>query len=270
MPTVADLSVVVPVRNAEALVADCLASIAEAGPAEIIVVDGLSTDNTKHVARRHGAVVLSDEGRGLPAARAIGARAARSQWVALIDVDVIVPDGALESLFQEFLEGGYTGLQAGLWSTSGSGYWGQSLAHHHRTGRSRKWFGVVATIFERETLLRYGFDDRFLSGEDIELRWRLERKGDRFAVSERTTVIHRFVGDTFEFARDQFLADGEGLGRMVGKHRRRALWLMALPLAAGLRGIVLSLARRQPRWVPYYVCFTGYNYVGMIGALRRW
>jgi len=259
---VVDVSVVVPTRNAEDMLGDCLASIAASEPREIIVVDGVSTDRTTEIARRTTDTVLSDEGRGLPAARALGAKAASSKTVALVDADVRFPEGALEDLLAEFEEGGYTALQAGLRSVSGRGYWGRALVNHHMTGRSRNWFGLVATAFDRETLLEYGFDPKFLSGEDIEMRWRLERSGARIGVSRRTMVVHRF-GDSWEFAKGQFLADGRGLARMISKHRWRAARLAVLPAAAAARGIGLSLARLQPQWVPYYLCYLLFNYVGM-------
>ena len=109
-----DVSVVVPVRNAENLVDECLASIVRARPLEIIVVDGLSTDQTLERVGRYPVTVLSDGGGGLPAARLIGARAARSRWVALVDADIVLPDGALAALLAEASAGGYTALQAGL------------------------------------------------------------------------------------------------------------------------------------------------------------
>ena len=146
---------------------------------------------------------------------------------------------------------------------SGPGYWGQALAYHHRTGRSKHWFGLVATIFRRDALLEHGFDPRFISGEDIELRWRLQRAGARIGVSQRTIVMHRFE-DGFRFAVDQWLMDGKGLRRMVTKHGVRGLHLLALPLAGAVRGIVLALARRQPRWVPYFLAYGIGNYVGML------
>jgi hypothetical protein len=54
---------------------------------------------------------------------------------------------------------------------------------------------------------------------------------------------------------------------MIRKHRLRGLPLLALPLAAGLRGLGLSALRREPRWIPYYVCFTLFNYAGMARRL---
>lgn len=265
LPTI---SVVVPVRNAEGILDACLDSVVRQGPAEVIIVDGLSTDGTLDIARRYTDRILSDEGRGLPAARSIGAQAATTPLVALVDADVILPDGSLAALLEEFERGGYTALQAGLHSEAGPGYWGQALAEHHQTGRSRYWFGLVATIFDRQALLAHGFDASFESGEDIELRWRLAHAGDKAGVSRNVIVRHRF-DDTFEFAMGQFRADGKGLARMVRKHGWRGARLLALPAAAGARGIVLSILRGQPRWIPYYYAFAFFNTTAMIGELLR-
>jgi len=86
MRTETDVTVVVPVRNGERWIDGCLGSVTRSNVREIIVVDGMSTDGTVAAARRHGARVLSDEGRGLPAARQLGAEAATTPLVALVDV----------------------------------------------------------------------------------------------------------------------------------------------------------------------------------------
>src|SRR3954454_574691 len=175
-----EITVVIPVRNAEHLVDACLSSVLACRPAAVVVVDGMSTDDTIATLRTYPVTVLSDEGKGLPAARLLGAQAAETRLVALVDADVVLRGGStLEDLAQEFVTGGYTALQAGLESTSGDGYWGRALVNHHRTGRSRNWFGLVCTIFERDVLLAHGFDAVFVSGEDIELRWRLRAAGAR-------------------------------------------------------------------------------------------
>lgn len=263
-----EVSVVVPARNAATFLDECLAAVVASHPREVILVDGLSSDDTPQIARRHGARVLSDEGRGLPAARMIGAHAARSSVIALIDADVVLGTGDLERLLDERQRGGYAALQAGLRSVSGPGYWGRALANHHRTGRSRNWFGVGATVFDREILLAHGFDDRFQSGEDIDLRWRLRAAGVKFGVSHETVVVHRF-DDSWAGAKEQWLADGRGLARMVRAHGRRAKLLAAMPLAAAVRGIALSLVRLEPQWIPYYVCYMAYNYRALIRELAR-
>lgn len=268
-PCVRDVTAVVPARNAEALLPRCLAALSDAGVAEIVVVDGLSTDRSREVAQEHGVRVISDEGRGLPWARTVGVEAARTKWVLLVDADVVFGPGGVANLLTEFVAGGYASLQAGLRSVSGPGYWGQALTQHHLTGRSSNWFGLVATLFERDQMLRTGFDDRFKSGEDIELRWRLRQAGLYTGVSRTVMVEHRFAGDDFAFALNQFLMDGAGLGRMIRKHGWRGARLAALPAAAAARGVLLSLIHRQPRWVPYYAAFCWFNYVGMARGLVR-
>ena len=261
-----DLSVIVPARNAERILGDCLASLVRAEPREILVVDGLSTDRTIEIAESYPVRILSDDGKGLPAARLIGVYAAQCDLIALVDADVVIPDGALARLLEEYRAERYTALQAGLHSVSGAGYWGRALANHHRSGRSKDWFGVVATIIDRATLLEHGFDEDFLSGEDMELRWRLREAGAKLGVSRDVIVEHRFE-DTFDFARGQWLADGHGLGRLIRKQGWKAVPHFGLPAAAAVRGIGLSVFRREPAWIPYYACYAAYNYVGLLAEL---
>ncbi|WP_087874054.1 glycosyltransferase [Arthrobacter globiformis] len=263
-----EVSVVVPARNAAHWIGDCLESIRAQNPREIIVVDGCSTDDTVEIAQSMDARVISDGGRGLPAARMLGVQSARSDLVALIDADVILPPGALAGLLDEFKACGYDGLQFGLVSEAdGPGYWGAALAWHHIHSRVRSWFGVSATLMRKNVLLSVPFDDAFRSGEDIELRIRLEDAGYRLGVSSTTAVRHRFT-DSFDTARDQWLQDGAGLARTIRKHPGRAGWLLVLPLLATIRGFGLSLLQ-APRFLAYWVCFLVYNYRAMFGELLR-
>ena len=262
------VSVVVPARNAASWLGECLESIRSQHPHEMIVIDGCSTDDTAAIARECGATVISDEGRGLPAARTLGVRTATGQVVALIDADVVLPPDSLPRLLAEFESGGYDGLQFGLASEAdGTGYWGEALAWHHNHSRVRSWFGVSATLMRRDVLLDFGFDDDFRSGEDVELRIRLEEAGYRLGVSDSVMVRHRF-DDTFEYARDQWLQDGAGAARTVRKYPRRAGWMAVLPLLATVRGVGLSLVR-APRFLPYWMGFLLYNYRAMAAELLR-
>lgn len=85
------LSVVIPAYNREGEVARALRSIAAqdgAAPAEVIVVDDASGDDTAAVAERHGARVIRHEvNQGEGAARNTGLRAARHDLVAFLDSD---------------------------------------------------------------------------------------------------------------------------------------------------------------------------------------
>ena len=88
------ISVVVPALNEEAVLGDCLRSLAAQdypGRLEVIVVDNGSTDGTADLARRHGARVLSEPRPGVCQARQRGTAAAQGQIVVSTDADTTFP-----------------------------------------------------------------------------------------------------------------------------------------------------------------------------------
>lgn len=263
-----DLSVVIPVRNAANLLDECLRSVVRAQPAEIIVVDGESADETLDIARRYPVKIISDGGAGLPAARTLGARAARTRYVALIDADVVLNDGDLQMLLDEFIAGSYLGLHGRVHSVADSDYWSKALANHDRWGFSKHWFGLALTIFERDKLLEVGFDHSFGSGEDIDLRLRLSDMQAHTAVCSSINALHRYQ-DGFAFAKNQWMADGSGLARVMRKRGIRSYWLVGLPVVAAGWGAVNCLVRLRLRWLPYYVCYMIGNYVAMAKELKN-
>jgi glycosyltransferase involved in cell wall biosynthesis len=85
------VTVVIPAYNRAALLGRALQSVQAQRPlppAEVIVVDDGSDDETAGVARSFGAKVLThDHNRGLSAARNSGLEAATQPWIALLDSD---------------------------------------------------------------------------------------------------------------------------------------------------------------------------------------
>jgi glycosyltransferase involved in cell wall biosynthesis len=85
------VSVVIPAWNAERYLPDALASVAaQSLPAsEVLVVDDGSTDLTTALAESFGGPirVLRQSHAGAAAARNLGVREARSEWVAFLDAD---------------------------------------------------------------------------------------------------------------------------------------------------------------------------------------
>jgi GT2 family glycosyltransferase len=86
-----EISVVIPAYNAARYIGEALQSVAAQSLAasEVIVVDDGSTDGTPEIAERCGGVVrvLRQERGGAAAARNLGVRAARGEWVAFLDAD---------------------------------------------------------------------------------------------------------------------------------------------------------------------------------------
>ena len=83
------ISVVIPAYNAQAYLADAIASIRAqtSPPEEIIVIDDGSTDATCDIARALGVTLHIQQNSGVSAARNTGVRLATSPWVAFLDAD---------------------------------------------------------------------------------------------------------------------------------------------------------------------------------------
>jgi len=260
------VTVVVPVRNAADRIAECLIAIRANRPAEIIVVDGRSTDGTADLAHGMADRVLTDDATGPAAARQLGAEAATTDWLAFVDVDVDLPPDALASLLAEADERGLDALQAGLRSVGAGDFWSEELAAHHNAGVSKGWFGVSATVIRRAVILAHPFDARLRSGEDVDLRRTLRSAGLRTGVSRRTVVTHHFAPG-FGFARDQWLADGAGLGRLVRKDGVSAVPTALVPFPAAAVGWFKGL-RHPLRHGLYFLSFAVGNLIGLTRGLR--
>lgn len=98
------LSVVIPVLDDAPALRRCLAALAAqtTTPLEVVVVDNGSTDDTAAVARAHGARVVPEPARGIPAAAATGYDAARGDVVVRCDADTVPPPGFLARIEAAF------------------------------------------------------------------------------------------------------------------------------------------------------------------------
>ncbi len=205
------LSIVVPVRNGGQAFTACLSALGQARAAcrdlaetELIVVDDGSADGSPAAARAAGAQVLAmpaPGGHGPAAARNVGARAARGDFIFFVDADVAVHADALRRALQAFqadptLEacfGSYDDQPAA--ANFLSQY--KNLLHHyvHQHAHSQAstfWTGCGA--MRTSTFLTLGgFDEqtyRRPSIEDIDLGYRLRRRGGEIRLLKDMQCCH--------------------------------------------------------------------------------
>lgn len=103
---IADVSVVIPVRNDAELLAVCLRALAAqtVRPLEVIVVDNGSSDHTAQVARDFGARVLAEGRIGIGAAASTGYDAAAGAVIARLDADSVPATDWIETAVAAFGE----------------------------------------------------------------------------------------------------------------------------------------------------------------------
>jgi glycosyltransferase involved in cell wall biosynthesis len=98
------ISVIIPAFNEEKFLGNCLLSLKEQDfkDFEIIVVDNNSTDKTAEIAKKFGAILVSEKNQGVAFARNKGAKIAKGEILAFTDADTILPKNWLSRIKEEF------------------------------------------------------------------------------------------------------------------------------------------------------------------------
>jgi GT2 family glycosyltransferase len=264
------VSVVLPVRNEGAhlgaVLADLLGQVLPEGSFEVLVVDGMSTDDTVAVAQAAAehdprVRVLTNPGRLSSAARAIGSREARGEYVAFVDghcripsprlladmVDLFRRTGAACLARPQPLDAAPKAPLARAIAAARASRFGHSLRSTIWEERERPVSPVSAgAMYRREVFERVGtFDPAFDACEDVEFNWRAEQAGMECWTSPRLAVRYvprASLGSLFR----QMRRYGLGRARLHRKHPK-AFTIESLVPAAFVLGLVpLALTPWMP------------------------
>lgn len=90
------ISVVIITKNTASKIEDCLKSVKDLA-GEILIVDGDSTDGTIGIAKKYGARVVKQKGKGFSDWRTEGLKEAKGEWIFYLDSDErVTPELARE------------------------------------------------------------------------------------------------------------------------------------------------------------------------------
>ena len=197
------VSAIIPAYNSATHLGLCLRRLAASSlpPAECIVVDDGSTDDTPAVARQHGASLVSAGGRQGPAfARNLGARQARGDLLVFLDADVCVREDTLRRIVDRFQADPSPDAVIGSYddTPAAPGFFSQykNLQHHyvHQTANSSAttfWTGCGAirrAVFLELGGFHSGYDRPAI--EDIEFGSRLLAAGKNILLDRSLQVKH--------------------------------------------------------------------------------
>jgi glycosyltransferase involved in cell wall biosynthesis len=262
------ISVVIPAYNAAHFLPRCLNSVfaQTLQPAEVIVVDDGSADDTAEIARKLGARVVSRPNGGLSAARNTGIHNSSSEWVALLDADDMWSPGKLRAqadLVQEDTVLVYTGIRIfgdeGVRSISP----GARPAEARKMLRYRNPITPSTVVAKREALARNGgFREDIRACEDWEMWVRLQRLGSFAAVTDPLTDYYvgpstmsadpkRMLDAVEQILPTTLVEDLNGSERWAWTHRIRAKQLYSAALIArdnGLKGEIAYMLRSLAAW----------------------
>lgn len=222
-----DVSVVIPTYNRLEVLAEVLQALEfqhEAPPFEVIVVDDGSTDGTSHWLRNRSfrlqLRVLTQENRGPAAARNTGVIVAQGKWVAFLGDDTVPSSGWLAAHREAHRRHGdspqvavigYTGWHRRMRLNPFLRYINEhGLQFGYALIRDPEdvpfnFFYTSNLSLSRDLLLAEPFDLRFPypAWEDIEVSYRLKKRGLRLVYEKQATVAHDHPTDLARFAARQ-------------------------------------------------------------------
>jgi cellulose synthase/poly-beta-1,6-N-acetylglucosamine synthase-like glycosyltransferase len=209
------VSVVVPVRNGDSTIGDCIdAILATDYPAdrrEILIVDNASTDGTADQIRSRPVRYLDEPRPGVSNARNRGIAESTGEILAFVDSDCMVEPHWLTELVRPFEDrevGAVAGdLQHAPATTAAQRQAARLLGNWQRFAfNSNPAYPITANAaYRRDVLERIGpFDPQMIRAQDVELGLRFqERSGLRLAYAERATACHRNRSTQLGFFRQQ-------------------------------------------------------------------
>lgn len=223
-PVAERFSIVVTVRNEERNLRALLDSlVTQEPPLEVVIVDAHSKDRTREIARsygeRHEFIHVYEQGGTRGAGRNYGVRKSDGAHVAFIDGDCIASPSWLRNLRR-----GTEGAEVVAGETVPIGY-----GPFESLGRVELYYrGFDITYpscnlaYPRDRFIALGgFDEWFLTAEDIDLNLRAVDAGATIGYEPEAIVHHRTRGSYYDFVRQAFW-NGAGRKQLTLKHGR--LW----------------------------------------------
>ena len=255
MPSPLTVSVVIPVRDGSGKLERCLESLLlqdiPRDHFEIIVADGLSTDNTVEIAKAYGCIVVTNLRQTVAGGRNAGFAVARGKYIASTEDDIVLPPGWLSEGMRTLEEtgadavGGPTpippdsppfarAVDVVFRAAASTGYSVQS-GKAGKQGEAEDLPGGNSMYRKSALDAVLPVNELLVTGEDVELHLRMRALGMRLVFSPKFLAWHhkrdaprRFFRQIRRFAQGRI---------QVGRLRREAMrpvhWLMAiLPLPA--------------------------------------
>jgi len=183
------ISIIVPAYNEEKYLPKCLEALTHQDfplPYEIIVVDNNSTDKTKEIAKKFGAIVVFESQKGVIFAKQKGLLSAKANIVAVTDADTKPPKNWLSIIYQSIDKPEVIGVGGPVVAFDGPkwhkdhlkrSFWLVSLLSKI-AGDAVYVMGNNVAFTKAALLSSGGYDTRFSMGED---EWgilgKLKKKG---------------------------------------------------------------------------------------------
>lgn len=251
------VSIVIPTKNEAALLPQCLKSIKQLSyprdRVEIIIADGLSTDDTVKIAQAYGAKVVTNPKQTEAPGRNVGFSASKGKLIAFSDADCIMNPYWLENAVKFFEDESVGGVGGPTFLPQEQNSFAIAVgfifqlavkiagsAHTPKRGKIRevKHITTCNAIYRREALEKVMPIDENLLSEDLEISRLIIQQGYHLLFVPDVCVWHYKRASPSKFWRQMYRF---AIGRLqIGKKDFR--WLHPLHILVGLMGPLLFIA----------------------------
>jgi len=296
---VPDVSIIVPCYNEQATIHLLLEALyAQTYPRsrmEVVIADGLSTDETRETIARfqqeHPDLpirIVDNPQRIIPAALNRALDQARGEYIIRMDAHA-VPQKEYVAECVAALQAGKGDNVGGVWRIAprGKGWVARGIAaaaahplgvgdaHYRHTRRAQYVDTVPFGAFRRGLIDKIGpFDERLLTNEDYEFNARLRQAGGRIWLDPAIRSVYFARGTLAALAR-QYLRYGFWKAQMLRRYPQTLRWRQALPPLFVLSLIALALLSLFFSWARLLLLLESALYglallaAGIQTALRR-
>ena len=225
------VSVVVPVRNNQEMIAECIESLLNQDfhkdEFEIIIVDNNSTDNTAEIIKRYPVKYLFEGKTGRTKARNTAIKHASGDIICFTDSDCVAHKSWIRELAQGFNDasiGGVGGKSLGHEVSNLTEKYIELLYEEYNLSFRSSDPPQIMTgnaAYRARVLEEVGcFDESFETSEDYDLSARVFWSGYRLEYAPKAIVYHRHRSNLKKFFA-QYFEYGRGYVRFSNKHRSR-------------------------------------------------
>jgi succinoglycan biosynthesis protein ExoA len=265
------VSIIIPCFNEEKTITKLLTGLYEQTyphtSMEIIIADGLSTDDTRkkiaEFCKDHPdfrIMVIDNPEKTIPSGLNLATHAASGEFIVRLDAHSIPAIDYIEKCVTD-LENNLGDNVGGIWiiqpsnntwiaesiAKAASSSIGVGNANYRLNSRSGEVDTVPFGSFRRSYLLNIGgFDENLLTNEDYELNTRIRKNGGRIWIDNSIRSIY-FARPTYTKLASQYWRYGWWKAQMLKKHPNTIRWRQAIPplFVLGLV-IILGLSVFQP------------------------
>ncbi len=197
-----NVSVVVPVKNSEDTIDECIDSILELDSTdlnlEVVVVDNNSNDTTRRHLESYGNRIrlLHESEPGASAARNRGILACGHEFIAFTDADCVVDEKWLQFLIPPLLDESVGAVGGSIDAYNPANpveRFGEVICDHNTAINSARLPYVMSgnCALRKSVLVNIGlFDNELKGGHDVDLAWRLGSWGYALLFAPEARIRH--------------------------------------------------------------------------------